>query len=92
MKKVWIILPKIDGQDKEKTYCFFSFIPFFKIYDYIPNLLEAKEKIITLGSGEKSLRRMERVTWKSTLPYVKWTAKENFLYGSGNSNRGSVQT
>ena len=26
------------------------------------------------------------------LVYVKWTAKENFLYGSGNSNRGSVQT
>ena len=35
---------------------------------------------------------MERVTWKLTLPYVKWIANGNFLYGSGNSNKGSVST
>ena len=35
---------------------------------------------------------MERVTWKLTLPYVKQTANENLLCGSGNSNRGSVST
>ena len=35
---------------------------------------------------------MERVTWKLTLPYVKQVAKRNLLYGSGNSNRGSVST
>ena len=29
---------------------------------------------------------MERVTWKLTLPYVKWIANLNLLYGSGNSN------
>ena len=33
---------------------------------------------------------MERVTWKLTLPYVKQIANGNLLYGSGNSNRGSV--
>ena len=33
---------------------------------------------------------MERVTWKVTLPYVKQIANRNLLYGSGNSNRGSV--
>ena len=29
-------------------------------------------------------------TWKLTLPYVKYIANGNLLYGSGNSNRGSV--
>ena len=31
-------------------------------------------------------------TWKLTLKYVKQTANRNLLYGSGNSNRGSVST
>ena len=31
-------------------------------------------------------------TWKLTLPYVKQIANGNLLYGSGNSNRGSVST
>ena len=35
---------------------------------------------------------MERVTWKFTLPYVKQIVNGNLLYGSGNSNRGSVLT
>ena len=33
---------------------------------------------------------MERVTWKLILPYIKEMANRNLLYGSGNSNRGSV--
>ena len=33
---------------------------------------------------------MERVTWKLTLPYIKKIVKGNFLYDSGNPNRGSV--
>ena len=45
-----------------------------------------------MGRGEERVRRMERVTWKLTLPYVKEIAKGNLLYGSGNSNRGSVTT
>ena len=39
---------------------------------------------------EREERGMERVTWKLTLPYVKEIANRNLLYGSGNSNRGSV--
>ena len=36
---------------------------------------------------------METVIWKhSLLPYVKLIANGNLLYGSGNSNRGSVST
>ena len=34
----------------------------------------------------------EKSTWKLTLKYVKQTANRNLLYGSGNSNRGSVST
>ena len=33
-----------------------------------------------------------KVTWKLKLPYVKWIANKNLLYGSGNSNSGSVST
>ena len=45
-----------------------------------------------MGRGEERVRRMERVTWKLTLPYVKQIANGNLLYGSENSNRGSVST
>ena len=38
------------------------------------------------------MRCMERVTWKLTLPYVKWIANGNLLYDSGNSNLGLVTT
>ena len=40
-----------------------------------------------LERGEERVRCMERVTWKLTLPCVKYIANGNFLYGSGNSNR-----
>ena len=36
------------------------------------------------------VRRMERVTWKFTIPYVKQIASGNLLYDSGTSNRGSI--
>ena len=39
-----------------------------------------------MGRGE------ERVTRKLILPFVKYIANGNLLYGSGNSNRGSVST
>ena len=42
--------------------------------------------------GQERMRCMERVTWKLTLPYVKLIANRKLLYGSGNSNRGSVST
>ena len=35
---------------------------------------------------------MERVIWKLILPYEKEIANGNLLYGSANSNRGSVST
>ena len=35
---------------------------------------------------------MERVTWKLTLPYVKWIANRNLLYVSGNLNRALYQS
>ena len=47
---------------------------------------------MNMGKGEERVRCMERVTWKLTLPYVKWIANRNLLYRSGNSNRGSVST
>ena len=43
-----------------------------------------------MGRGEERVRYMERVTWKLTLPYAKEIANGKFLYGLGNSNRGSI--
>ena len=45
-----------------------------------------------IGRWEERVRCMDRVTGKLTLPYVKSIANGNLLYGSGNSNRGSVST
>ena len=44
-----------------------------------------------MGRWEERVRCVERVTWKLTLPYVKWRANRNLLYGSGNSNRALYQ-
>ena len=51
-----------------------------------------ENRLMDMGGGEESMRCMERVTWKLTFPYVKEIANGNLLYGSGNSNRGSVST
>ena len=51
-----------------------------------------REQTYEGGVGEERVRCMERVTWRLTLPYVKQRANRNLLYGSGNSNRGSVST
>ena len=40
-----------------------------------------------MGRGEKRVRCVGKVTQKLTLPYVKYIANGNLLYGSGNSNR-----
>jgi len=45
-----------------------------------------------MGIREERVRCMERITWKLILPYVKYISNGNLLYGSGNSNRGSVST
>ena len=47
-------------------------------------------RLMDMGQGEESVRYMERVTWKLTLPYIKQIASGNLPHGSGNSNRGSV--
>ena len=57
--------------------------------------MEKQTQRIDYGHGERGVdggRCMERVTWKLTLPYIKEIANGNLLYGSGNSNRGSVST
>ena len=53
---------------------------------------DIENRLMDMGRGEERVRSMERVTWKPILPYVKSTANRNLLYGSGNSNRGSVST
>ena len=43
------------------------------------------------GEGRRErVRRMERVTWKLTIPFVKLIAIGNLLYDSRSTNRGSV--
>ena len=53
---------------------------------------DIENRLMDMGRGEERVRCMERVTWKLTLPYVKWIANGSLLYSSGNSNRGSVST
>ena len=48
------------------------------------------DRVVAMGRGEERVECMEGVTWKLTLPCVGWIASGNLLYGSGNSNRGSV--
>ena len=51
---------------------------------------DIENRLVEMGRGEERVRCMERVTWKLTSPYETYTAKGNLLYGSRNSNRGSV--
>ena len=53
---------------------------------------DIENRLMDMGRGEERVRCRERVTWKLKLPYVKWIANGNLLYGSRNSNRGSVST
>ena len=39
-----------------------------------------ENRCMDMGRGEKSVKCIERVTWKLTLPYVKYIAKGNLLY------------
>ena len=54
--------------------------------------MDIENRVVDMERGEERVRCMERVTWKFTLPYVKYIANWNLLYGSGNSNRASVST
>ena len=51
---------------------------------------DVENRLMDMGRREEKVRCMGRVTAKLTLPYVKQIANGNLLYGSGNSNRGSV--
>ena len=53
---------------------------------------DTESRLMDMGRGEERVRCMERVTWKFTLLNIKQIANGNLLYGSGNSNRGSVST
>ena len=54
--------------------------------------MEKQNRLMDILRGEERVRCMERVTWKVTFPYVKQIPNGNLLYGSGNTNRGSVAT
>ena len=47
---------------------------------------DIENRFMDMVRGEERVRCMKRVTRKLTLPYVKWIANGNLLYGSGNSN------
>ena len=49
-----------------------------------------REQIYRHGGSGGEGEMYGKVTWKLILPYVKEMAKGNLLYGSGNSNRGSI--
>ena len=53
---------------------------------------DTQNRLMDTGRGEDRVRCMETVTWKLTLPCVKYIANGNLLYGSGNSNGVSVST
>ena len=40
---------------------------------------DIENRLVDMGRGEKKVRCMERITWKLTLPYVKWIANRNLL-------------
>ena len=92
-----IIQSEVNQKEKDK-YCILT--PIFKIQkngteEFICRAAMEKQTQRTdlwtqgLGRREKA-KCMERVTWKLTLPYIKQIVNRNLLYGSGNSNRGSV--
>ena len=47
--------------------------------------METEKRLMDMGGGRTGWD-IWRITWKHTLPYVKWTANGNLLYNSGNSN------
>ena len=53
--------------------------------------IDTENRLIDMGSGEERVRCMEKVTWKH-ITICKIDSNGNLLYGSGNSNRGSVTT
>ena len=53
--------------------------------------LTQRTDLQTQGRGKERVRCMERVTWKLTLPHVKYTANGNFLYDTGTQTEALYQ-
>ena len=51
---------------------------------------DIENRLMDMGRGEERARCMERVTWKVTLPCVKYIASGDLMNDSGNLNRVSV--
>ena len=66
--------------------CFVSWL--FKKSHY--REIDIQDRFMDMERGEERVSCMERVTWKLTLPYVKWIANGYLLYGSWNWNRSYV--
>ena len=62
----------------------------YHILIHIYGGIDLENRLTDMREGQKERVCMQRVTWKFTLPYVNYIANGNLLYGSGNSNRGSV--
>ena len=45
---------------------------------------DIENRLMDMGRGEERVRCMETVTWKLTLPYVKYISNGNLLYGLAN--------
>ena len=46
---------------------------------------------MAMGRGEESVRCVERITWKLTLPYAKQIAFRNFLYSCLENPKNSMK-
>ena len=50
-----------------------------------------ENRLMAMGRGEESVRCVERITWKLTLPYAKQIANRNFLYSCLENPKNSMK-
>ena len=93
-----VIQSEVSQKEKDK-YCMYTNTYIWYLENCTEECLQGsngeadiENRLVDMGRGEERVRCMKRVTWKLTLPNVKQIANGNLLYGSGNSNRGSVST
>ena len=93
-----IIQSKVSQKEKDKYHIIMHIYRIYKKWYWRIYLqgsngeTDIENRPMDMGRGEERVRCMEWVTRKLILPYVKWITNQNLLYGSGNSNRGSVST
>ena len=51
---------------------------------------EIENRLMNMGRGEERVRCMETVTWKLTLPYVKWIANGEFAVWLRKTQTGAL--